>query len=126
MREEKCKKRRAVILFADIINSSELANSLSAEEYDGSVREFQETMIKVLEKHHVLKKNNDKRQRFEASIRGDEICLILYSETNEGEEEKERTKQNIKLALLIAIEMKRKWLTSNWRIFKDICKQKYL
>lgn len=108
------KKRKAVILFADIMNSSELSNALSFKAYDEFVKEFQERMIDVLKKHIIEEREYcaDNKRKFEASVRGDEVCLILYSNVDEKEEETYR-KKDIKLSLLIAIDMKRRWFTGS-------------
>ena len=96
-------RKRAVILFADIMNSSELANSLIFEEYNVFVEEFQQVMGEVLNGNILCMKEYSPGSNFEASIRGDEVCLILYTDNIE---------EDIKTVFRVAVEMKRKWLTS--------------
>ena len=116
------RERMAVILFVDIINSSELSNVLSFTQYDRFVRTFQSVTTEVLSKYLICDERyaKDRRRQFEASVRGDEVCVILYSNVG-GAKVADYRREDIKMALLLAIEMKRKWLTSepNSRRIKD-------
>jgi tetratricopeptide (TPR) repeat protein len=118
-------QREAVILFADLINSSELANIWTLSEYDDYVKSFQKELGEVV-KQFIQSKTNYKSEIcpfLEAEIRGDEICLKLYraiknkteDQTKEQTEDQAKEqlnilKEDVKSALQIAIQMKRKWL----------------
>ncbi|UCH93613.1 MAG: tetratricopeptide repeat protein [Candidatus Aminicenantes bacterium] len=126
-------QREAVILFADLINSSELANIWTLSEYDDFVKSFQKELGEVV-KQFIQSKTNYKSEVcpfLEAEIRGDEICLKLYraaknhtevqakeqTEDHANEQTGDHAKKqleilrdDVKSALQIAILMKRKWL----------------
>ncbi len=108
-------RRMAVILFIDIADSSELSNVLSFEKYDELVWSFQTVAKGVLQRH--VQENTDytadTHRKYETSMRGDEMCTILYSHVGAEDEQKYRQK-NIRTALQLAIEMKRKWLCGEW------------
>lgn len=116
--KDNAEKRMAVILFIDLMDSSELSNVLSFEEYDGLVAGFQEVATDVLCSHvlkdavFALDSGHKHKHKYEASVRGDEMCVILYSEAAPGKEDEEK-KHDIRTALRLAIEMKRKWLCSD-------------
>lgn len=104
----------AVILFVDIIDSSELSNVLTFEEYDAFVSSFQSVAKDVLAQHLLQNREygGKSKRRFETSIRGDELCVILYSEVPHEQEERYR-RLDVKTALALAIDMKRRWLCSD-------------
>lgn len=100
-------QREAVILFADLMNSSELSNVLPSEEYDKILTEFQEKLGEVVEEEI---KNYDS-SGVEAEIRGDEICVKFYR-AKDKKNDRKLLEGDIKTALKIAINMKRKWVLS--------------
>jgi class 3 adenylate cyclase len=106
-------QREAVILFADLMNSSELANNWSLPDYDNFVAVFQEELGEVVE-HFIQSKVayqlND-NSALETDIRGDEICLKIYRATDKkSEEQRKILREDVASALQVAIQMKRKWL----------------
>jgi tetratricopeptide (TPR) repeat protein len=69
--------RQAVILFADIMNSSELANNLSLDDYCNFVIiPFQEVAYQVVKKYL-----GKEMQQNAVRIEGEEVRIILYSDT---------------------------------------------
>lgn len=102
-------QREAVILFADLMNSSELANNWTLPDYDNFVNVFQRELGEVV-KHFIQGKANYKSEIcpfLEAEIRGDEICLKLFRATKD---QRQILKEDVESVLQIAIQMKRKWL----------------
>jgi class 3 adenylate cyclase/tetratricopeptide (TPR) repeat protein len=102
-------QREAVILFADLMNSSELANNWSLHSYDEFVTVFQKELGEVV-KQYIQSKADYKSKVcpfLEAEIRGDEICLILY---RASDKQSWLLHEDVEIALQIAIKMKRKWL----------------
>jgi len=95
-------KRKATIVFIDIMNSSEYANILSLEEYDKKViREFQEKADLII--NHNIKKYKYQHDEYEIYIAGDEARVFLYS----------YQKDNISCTINIAVQLKFIWLMSN-------------
>jgi len=105
-------KRMAVVVFIDVVDSAELSNVLTYEQYNVFINDFQNVAKEVVKNNLIenLEYNMDKHRCWEASIRGDELCVILYSDVDEKLVKFYR-KKDIKTAVLLAIEMKRKWLT---------------
>jgi class 3 adenylate cyclase len=102
------KRREAVILFADLMNSSELANNQSLIDYDRFVAIFQKELGEVVEQF-VQTKTGYQPGEIEADIRGDEICLKLY---RAADRQSPQLLEDVDAALQVAIQMKRKWLLS--------------
>jgi tetratricopeptide (TPR) repeat protein len=106
-------QREAVILFADLMNSSELANNWSLPDYDKFVAVFQKELGEVVK--DFIKSKEDYQSKdgsaLETDIRGDEICLKLYRATDKKTEiQKSILREDVISALQVAIQMKRKWL----------------
>jgi class 3 adenylate cyclase len=113
-------KKMAVVLFVDVVDSAELSNVLSYEQYDEFISDFQQVAKKILSDNLI---NNPeyslaKPPCWEATIRGDELCVILYS-GNESDLP-ETSRRDVKTAMRLAIEMKRKWLSSERNIERVI------
>lgn len=97
--------RQAVILFADIIHSSVFSDTLGLYEYDEFLEEFQITMYDAKERVFELSRMAEKDIVFD--VRGDETCVILYSDD---------TKKNLYTALMLASYMKSLWFQSSFNI----------
>ena len=98
--------KEAVILFADLVNSTELANNLSLREFcDYIIEPFQRLVYDVVNRHLKRRKKCVKDCFYQT--RGDEVCIIIYSdELTLGEK--------LMLALGIARELKLRWLISDF------------
>jgi hypothetical protein len=70
--------RRAVILFADFMNSTEVANNLGVVEYDTIIDEFQRVARQVLDLV-VVPAAAARGWQLESSIRGDEVNFFLHA-----------------------------------------------
>lgn len=114
-------QREAVILFADLMQSSELANIWALSDYDEFMKEFQKELGEVVKEFIKGKPsyNSPICPSLEADIRGDEICLKLFraiknlsenSTEAKAKEQLNNLKEDVKSALQIAIKMKRRWL----------------
>ncbi|UCG14345.1 MAG: hypothetical protein JSU72_07775 [Deltaproteobacteria bacterium] len=93
----------ATILFADLMNSTELAKNLSLVEYDEMLVDFQTTMFEVVSHHLAHYDYKGFGIDSEWSIVGDELRLFLYSG---------RVRFDIRSALLISTKIKLAWLMS--------------
>ena len=102
----------ATIIFADLVNSTDMSKNLTLQEYDDMIIDFQGTMYEVVS-HHLnhfgYAGNGDDSQ---LSIAGDEMRLFLYSGS---------TTYDVRNALLIALKIKLGWLASgfNDQILKE-------
>ncbi|MBW1689741.1 MAG: tetratricopeptide repeat protein [Deltaproteobacteria bacterium] len=102
----------ATILFADLVNSTDMSKNLTLHEYDDMIIDFQGTMYEIVS-HHLnhfgYAGNGDDSQ---LSIAGDEMRLFLYSGS---------TTYDVRNALLIALKIKLGWLASgfNDQILKE-------
>ncbi|MGD8502453.1 MAG: tetratricopeptide repeat protein [Syntrophobacterales bacterium] len=97
------KENIATILFADLMNSTELAKNLTLLEYDDMLVDFQNTMFEVVSHHLDYFGYQGDGVDSEWSISGDELRVFLYSK-NVG--------YDIRNALLIATKIKLAWLSS--------------
>jgi len=105
------KREEATILFIDVMNTSEISNILTMEEYDSFLDQFQRIGKEVIFTYIKQKYSLSERKYIETSIRGDELCMIFYSgRGKEGVEKKKAIIKDIEAALEIAIEIKRSWL----------------
>jgi len=102
----------ATILFADLINSTEMSKNLSLDEYDDMIVAFQAAMHEIVS-HHMKQFGyvGDGSDSY-WSIAGDELRLFLYSGA---------TLFDVRNALIIAVKLKMGWLASSFndRILKD-------
>jgi class 3 adenylate cyclase len=102
----------ATILFADLMDSTEMAKNLTLHEYDDMLVNFQSTLFEVVSDH--LKQYGYAGNGVDAewSVVGDELRVFLYSE---------ETRYDVRNALLIATKVKLAWLTSdfNQRILRE-------
>ncbi len=102
----------ATILFADLVNSTEMSKNLTLHEYDDMIIDFQGTMYEIVSHHldHFGYAGNGDDSYW--SIAGDEMRLFLYSGS---------TLFDVRNALLIALKIKLGWLASgfNDRILKE-------
>jgi len=95
----------ATILFADLINSTEMSKNLSLDEYDDMIIDFQATMHEIVS-HHMEQFGyvGDGSDSY-WSIAGDELRLFLYSGA---------TLFDVRNALIIAVKLKLGWLASSF------------
>jgi class 3 adenylate cyclase len=93
----------ATILFADLMNSTELAKNLNLLEYDEMLADFQNTMFEVVSHHLDYYGYEGAGVDCEWSISGDELRVFLYSENLDFD---------IRNSLLIATKIKLAWLAS--------------
>jgi class 3 adenylate cyclase len=102
----------ATILFADLMNSTEMAKNLVLDEYDEMIVEFQSTMFEVVSRHLRESGYVGEGADSEWSIIGDELRVFLYSGAR---------RFDVRNALLIAVKIKLAWLVSafNQRILKE-------
>ncbi len=102
----------ATILFADLVNSTEMSKNLTLHEYDDMIIDFQGTMYEIVSRHldHFGYTGNGEDSYW--SIAGDEMRLFLFSGS---------TLFDVRNALLIALKIKLGWLASafNDRILKE-------
>lgn len=99
--------RSAAILFADVCNSTEIANILPLGDYDAFLNEFQVLMREAIDE--VISDRKFAEGDLEASVRGDEAFLIIY-----GGQGPEAIRRNLQAALDIGLTMKRKWVLSSF------------
>ena len=102
---KKYKGRQAVILFADLINSSIFADTLGLYEYDLLIEDFQRTMDESKKKVFSYTKIDDYQVEFD--IRGDEAVGIFYSSD---------ILKNLNTALMLSFYMKNMWFQSSFNI----------
>jgi class 3 adenylate cyclase len=102
----------ATILFADLMNSTELAKNLTLLEYDDMLVDFQDTMFEVVSHHLDYFGYEGDGTDSEWSISGDELRVFLYSKNMDFD---------IHNALLIAVKIKLAWLSSgfNQRVLSE-------
>jgi len=102
----------ATILFADLVNSTEMSKNMTLHEYDDMIVDFQGTMCEIVSQHlnHFGYASNGGDSYW--SIAGDEMRLFLYSGS---------TMFDVRNALIIALKIKLGWLASafNDRILKE-------
>lgn len=106
------KESNATILFADLMNSTELAKNLTLLEYDEMLVDFQNTMFEVVSHHLDYFGYEGEGVDSEWSISGDELRVFLYSDNMDFD---------IRSALLIAAKIKLAWLSSafNQRVLSE-------
>lgn len=111
--------RRAVVLFADIIGCSEVSNNCSIIQYDKFLSQFQAICEETV--NHLFPKNEYSVEKFERTIKGDEICLILHSGSDiESDYFTDKDGKNAYLikdinnAVLFAIGLQLTWLASKY------------
>jgi class 3 adenylate cyclase len=102
----------ATILFANLIDSSDLTKDLTVLEYDEMLADFQNTMFEVVSHHLDFYGYEGFGIDYEWNIEGDELRIFFYSG---------QVHFDIRNALLIAIKIKIAWLIStfNQRILKE-------
>jgi class 3 adenylate cyclase len=93
----------ATILFADLVNSTEMSKNLTLHEYDDMIIDFQGTIHEIVSHHmeHFGYTGNGDDSYW--SIAGDEMRLFLYSGS---------TLYDVRNALIIAMKIKLGWLAS--------------
>jgi class 3 adenylate cyclase len=102
---QKSVPRQAVILFSDIIHSSVFSDTLGLVDYDMFLEEFQKTMYDAKKRVFELTRANENHMEFD--IRGDEACVILYTDD---------TSNNLYTALMMASYMKSLWFQSSFNM----------
>jgi class 3 adenylate cyclase len=102
----------STILFADLMNSTELAKNLTLLEYGEMLVDFQSTMFEVVSHHVPHYGYKGSGVDVEWSISGDELRVFLYSG---------KVRFDIRNALLIAAKIKLAWLTSafNQKVLRE-------
>ncbi|MGD2125497.1 MAG: hypothetical protein PVG99_05415 [Desulfobacteraceae bacterium] len=102
----------ATMLFADLMNSTEMAKNLNLQEYDEMIVDFQSTMFEIATSHLRDFGYAADGANSEWSLMGDELHVFLYSGS---------LRLDLLNALLIAVKIKLGWLTSafNGRILKE-------
>ncbi len=102
----------ATMLFADLMNSTEMAKNLNLEGYDEMIIDFQRTMCEIATHHMKQYGYVGKGVDFYWCIAGDELRVFLYSGA---------VLFDIRNALMIAVKIKLAWLAStfNERILKE-------
>jgi class 3 adenylate cyclase len=102
----------ATLLFADLMNSTELAKILTLLEYDEMLVDFQSTMYEVVSHHLGSFGYEGSGIDSEWFIVGDELRVFLYSGMVDFD---------IRNALLIAVKIKLAWLSSafNQRVLEE-------
>ena len=100
----------ATILFADMVDSSMLSHVHDPPRYDSLVSSFQEMCADTVE--NALRESQDKERHIEATVRGDELCMILACSLPGKNHTAFETRVNqcTWLALQVAIRLKRSWL----------------
>jgi class 3 adenylate cyclase len=93
----------ATILFADLMNSTEMSKNLSLHAYNDMIVDFQGTLYEIASHH--LEQFGYVRNGYDSylSIAGDEMRLFLYSGS---------TLFDVRNALIIAMKIKAGWLAS--------------
>ena len=111
--------RMATILFADIVGCSEVSNELGPTEYDTFVSEFQQIGMDAQEL--LFPKGEYDDTKFELTVRGDEVCLILHTtpevtpgSTGEGELNQQKRREEAEKAFLFAMSLKLLWLVGSY------------
>ena len=89
-------RRIATVLFADVVNSGGISDVLTLDEYDHFLMDFQRTVLDVTKE----KLAGLPAAAYESSIRGDELCIIMYHEP----------KEDLRRAVEIAGALKVAWL----------------
>jgi class 3 adenylate cyclase len=102
----------ATILFADLMNSTEMAKNLTLQQYDDMLINFQSTMYEVVCHHLSSFGYVGSGLDSEWSIAGDELRVFLYSGA---------VRFDVRNALLIAAKIKLAWLASafNERVLRE-------
>jgi len=98
--------RKAVVMFMDLVQSTDISVFQSPAEYDDWIREYQRTGRDVLKAVGVLKPDCTPRDGAFARIQGDEVCLILHSDRFCALGD---VVENLCQALRIASLLKRRW-----------------
>lgn len=97
----------AIILFADIADSVEVAHERSVEEYDEFVQQFQESALQAKPAVEFLKA--DDRFAYQLEARGDEVLLVIQP-TAKG------LFNAVKGALAYAFVLKLSWIASRYNL----------
>jgi class 3 adenylate cyclase len=102
----------ATILFADLVNSTEMSKNLTLQEYDDMIMDFQSTLYEIVADHLTKYGYEGNGMDSDWSIAGDEMRIFLYSGA---------VLYDVRNALLMALKMKLGWLASafNERILKE-------
>lgn len=121
----------ATIMFVDIVGCSTISNVLGVEEYGKFLEEFKqiaEERIKAILLDNYRTKTQYKRRKkipkyLCHGIRGDEACVILFSDFDEQKsKDKELARTNdANTAIEIAIQIKQDWLACdyNQKLLRD-------
>jgi class 3 adenylate cyclase len=102
----------ATILFADLMNSTEMAKNLTLQEYEEMIVDFQTTMYEVVSHHLGHYDYEGNGIDCDWSIVGDQLQVFLYSDS---------VRFDVRSALLIAAKIKLAWLATafNQRILQE-------
>ncbi|MDJ0762495.1 MAG: tetratricopeptide repeat protein [Myxococcota bacterium] len=94
----------AIILFADLVDSSILSHILSPIEYNNIVKHFQKSATEIV--NETLNNAIISNCHLNVDVRGDELCLILALKNPDDK----KLEELVTTFLQIAIRLKRKWL----------------
>jgi class 3 adenylate cyclase len=102
----------ATIVFADLMDSTEMAKNLTLEGYDDMLVNFQSTVFEVVSHHMKQAGYVGNGVDAEWSVVGDEVRVFLYSK---------ELRFDVRNALLIGTKVKLAWLISdfNQRVLKE-------
>lgn len=95
----------ATILFADLMNSTEIAKNLSLQEYDDMIVCFQSTMYEVVSHHMLHFGYQGNGADSEWSVVGDELRVFFYSDN---------MRFDVRNALILAAKVKLAWLAASF------------
>lgn len=93
-----------VVLFADIVGASEVSNHKTLSEYNAFLAEFRRVFLDVTDDHKASWYAEHEHQYFNASVRGDEGCLMIFVPNRAD------LAEDIDTAVNIALDLKRRWL----------------
>ncbi len=108
-------KSQIVILFADIIGCSEISNHEELYNYNIILGQFRELFDEITKKHKKEFYENEEKIEFQAQVRGDEGCLMIFRK-DDSDVKADLWADDIDTAINIALDLKRKWLLSEYNI----------
>lgn len=107
-----------VVMFVDIVGSSEISNNKTLEDYYDFLGQFRDCFLKVCDHYKKLEYEEHERPFFHREVRGDEGCVKIFVPGPSFSS----VASNIKTAISIALDLKREWLLTKFnrqRIRKD-------
>jgi class 3 adenylate cyclase len=102
-----------VILFANIVGCSEISNDEPLEKYNRILQQFKSLFEKIINKYRKEFYSSPNSIDFKSQVRGNEGHLIIFrKDRKEGNQD--LWADNIDTAITIALDLKRKWLLSEF------------